>query len=277
MGKHLQEAGLPVTRSINPFNDNSLIAKYEFEGNYLDSRGVYNGTVTAPATINANGRFGSCVSFEAGGRVTAPVNVIDQDTPFTVSLFVFNGVAKATTQGFWGIGAQGSRSAWNDYNFLRAGTIGIDLWGSQTYEAPANTLSSGWDHVTYTYDASNKTANWIQSFKLYVNGNLQTLTQTRTSSDTPAIVKQKLQINGYVNDSSTDGRTAMRIDQFEIYNRALSQGEIRMLRDQRFPSNIEINNIKSYGGINILNCPTSSAGLVSGDVWRDGDTLKIVP
>jgi hypothetical protein len=35
--------------------------------------------------------------------------------------------------------------------------------------------------------------------------------------------------------------------------------------------------IKPNGTINYANCPTSATGLVSGDVWRDGDVLKIVP
>jgi hypothetical protein len=34
--------------------------------------------------------------------------------------------------------------------------------------------------------------------------------------------------------------------------------------------------IKANGQLNLPNIPTSSAGLVSGDVWSDGGTLKIV-
>ena len=34
--------------------------------------------------------------------------------------------------------------------------------------------------------------------------------------------------------------------------------------------------LKQNGTLNLNNLPTSSAGLVSGDVWRDGTTLRIV-
>lgn len=34
---------------------------------------------------------------------------------------------------------------------------------------------------------------------------------------------------------------------------------------------------KARSGLNILNIPTSTTGLKSGDVWSDSGTLKIVP
>lgn len=36
-------------------------------------------------------------------------------------------------------------------------------------------------------------------------------------------------------------------------------------------------NSKAKSGLNIVNIPTSSTGLKSGDVWSDSGTLKIVP
>lgn len=36
-------------------------------------------------------------------------------------------------------------------------------------------------------------------------------------------------------------------------------------------------NSKAKAGLTIINVPTSTTGLKSGDVWSDGGTLKIVP
>jgi hypothetical protein len=35
--------------------------------------------------------------------------------------------------------------------------------------------------------------------------------------------------------------------------------------------------IKASGVINVSGIPTSSAGLVTGDLWSDGGTIKVIP
>jgi len=47
-------------------------------------------------------------------------------------------------------------------------------------------------------------------------------------------------------------------------------------RDAAYPSETKIMTLKASGVLNIQAAPTSSAGLSSGDVWSDSNTLKIV-
>jgi hypothetical protein len=92
--------------------------------------------------------------------------------------------------------------------------------GEQLVDAPS-TLASGWHHVAVTIDADNNTIS------LYVDGEFvgQNTAVTLAPNDLGVTTNNWLGRSQWVADAYFDGS----LDDFQIYNRALSQGEVAWL------------------------------------------------
>jgi len=242
-------SGVSVVSSTNPFNDGSLIAKYEMEGNANDTLGLNNGTATS--VTYGNGKFGQCTQYIAGwspvgysnsvtSGITIDSTILSSKTALSISMWVNSSDAVKPTI-ITGQPYTGQRlfnvflikSDATDYFYLGAtpiaNTIRLYSGGNNNLD---NNMNSGvysfplnqWNHVVLVFNGS--TTSW----EVYINNSLVytfinaafTITGTSTVGDA-----QGLGCLPYTNVTSGD-----KYDQVEIYNRALTPAEVNILYTQ---------------------------------------------
>lgn len=207
-------ASTDITSSTDPFNDGSLVAKYEFTNDANDTRNIHNGNSTG---ISVDGKFGNGTSITNNQKITLPDSLdtsINWSNPWTYSYWFKTNDNTIN-----------DASVFSNYKskFIASGYTTSNGIQSYVNQAPDTTLiiSSGiiplidtWYHVTHRYDGSN--------LNLYVNGvNVGTSLSFNGNyrSDAPDFFGF-----GYTSKVSTT-----TIDQVEIYNRALTSDEINNL------------------------------------------------
>ena len=225
--RSLPEEPEPGPEPVDPGTDN-LVAYYAFENNTEDSSGNgYNATASGnPQYVSGPTGYGMALEFDGtGDYVRLPIgSAVAQMTDITVSTWAnFSNVGGAW-QRLWDFG---SSEQINMFVTPRMGTAGelrfaITIAGNtaeSNITAPA-TLLSGWHHVAAVIDIASMTMMLYQDGKLVAEGPTTTL-----PSDLGETTENYLGRSQYAADAYYFGS----LDEFRIYDRALSEGEILYL------------------------------------------------
>jgi len=224
----IKQVAIPLLNTViqEPvFNDTSLIAHYKFDGNYNDSSGnnhhlTNNGSILR--SIHAiNGQL---VEFDNTDYLEFPSTI----NPYTI----WNG-GTGITFAFWvkisSSSGNGSRLIDFQTSINNTGGIliaengatntGITIWvnGSQGALINLHFTNNEWRHISFSVST---TGVW----SVYINGFNQNVSMTR---NIPNITYNFRYINKsvYAADGTWDGQ----MDDFRIYNKVLTQNEIRSL------------------------------------------------
>jgi len=217
----------PEPEPVDPGIDN-LVAYYAFENNVQDGSGNgYNGTLSGnPQYIQGPTGYGMAMDFDGNGDyVTLPIgSAIASMSDITVTTWANFSNAGGAWQRLWDFG-----TGEDSYMFVtpRIGNngqlrfaINTEAVAESNITAPA-TLPSGWHHVTVTIDSASMTMKLYQDGKLVAEGETPVL-----PSDLGQTTQNWL---GGRSQFAADAYYQGSLDEFRIYNRALSAGEIRYL------------------------------------------------
>jgi len=219
--KSLNTSGNSAQVSATPTLGPVLVARYSFDGNTNDSSGNANHPIVTygPPTFVA-GKYGSALNLSGAGQYTMlPAGMFGSMTNFTIAAWVY-----------WNGGAAWQRifDFGNDttqYMFLTPGS------GNGTFRFAVATNGGGAEQILETSSAL-PTAQWVHvaltrtgnTAKLYTNGVLAAsgIVTIAPASFNPAL--------NYLGKSQyPDPLFNGRLDEFFIYNYALSDTEITRL------------------------------------------------
>jgi hypothetical protein len=209
-----------------------LAAYYKMEGNVQDSSGNNrHGTAfNDPTYAAAPTGFGQAIQFDGfADYVELPIgSVIASAQSMTISTRVlFAGTGNTWQRIFdFGTGAtvymflSPNNGATNSPRFAITTSAGA---GESIVTAPQG-LAAGWHHIAVVIDAASMTVT------LYVDGEAADSTATTTlPANLGATTQNWLARSQYTADPYFDGS----LDEFQIYTRALSVGEVRYLAGDR--------------------------------------------
>lgn len=209
----------------SPYPTDGLIARYTFEETSgttaYDDTGNYNLTQqnTSYITINQTGKVGKSYYFAgtttAGGYLKATAAPLNGLSAFTISLWIYK--VSASDSRFGICGSKSGTNYWMmrvndnylDWYFITTGTTVAGHVG--TY--PSNT---SWHHIACTYNGSTLTTYLDNT----IVDNARTLTGTLNSGALFEIGGLTYENIWYLTGS---------VDQFYLYNRALSTAEVSQL------------------------------------------------
>ncbi|HUU18846.1 MAG TPA: LamG domain-containing protein [Sedimentisphaerales bacterium] len=225
--RSLPEEPEPGPEPVDPGTDN-LVAYYAFENNTQDGSGNgYNATTSGnPQYVSGPTGYGMAMEFDGtGDYVRLPIgSAIAVMNNITVSTWANLSNLGGAWQRLWDFG-----SSDQIYMFVtpRIGTDGelrfaVTAAGNVTetnITAPA-TLPSGWHHVAASIDSSSMTMKLYQDGKLVAEGPTPLL-----PSDLGETTENYLGRSQFAADAYYFGS----LDEFRIYNRALSEGEVLYL------------------------------------------------
>jgi len=219
----LDEGSLVNTLDI--FGDGSCIATYTFDGNANDLSGNYNGTWSGNEQYDI-GKFGQCAKFDGSSYMAIPSPLTS--LPASISLW-FKTTQTAHGSTYWNnptlIGFATAGDASNDFGIeIKDGYIGTFLGlGVEDYYYSRTLVSDGvWHNVILKLQPSLAT--------LYLDGNK--LYERDINSNTLADVAQWYMGVMYNYDGShVESASYFKgfIDQVRIFNRALTDDEIKIL------------------------------------------------
>jgi len=206
-----------------------LVAWYTMDDNVQDSSGKnYNGTLNSPAGYDA-GYSGKALGFNGSSTyVDLPIGpLMPTLSSVTIASHVnFNG-GSGSWQRIFDFGA-----GTTNYMFLcpRQGTTGAMRFAirtttvaEQTVDAP-KAMPTGWHHVAVTIDSATMT------MKLYLDGDpVGEAATTLLPKDLGNTTQNWLGRSQFTADAYFSGM----LDEFRIYNRALSAAEVRYLAGDR--------------------------------------------
>ncbi|HUU18843.1 MAG TPA: LamG domain-containing protein [Sedimentisphaerales bacterium] len=225
--RSLPEEPEPGPEPVDPGTDN-LVAYYAFENNTKDSSGNgYDATTSGnPQYVSGPTGYGMAMEFDGtGDYVRLPIgSAIAAMTDITVSTWANFSNLGGAWQRLWDFG---SDEQINMFVTPRIGTAGefrfaITAAGNVTetnITAPA-TLPSGWHHVAAIIDSASMTMKLYQDGKLVAEGPTLLL-----PSDLGETTENYLGRSQYAADAYYFGS----LDEFRIYNRALSEDEVLYL------------------------------------------------
>jgi len=225
--RSLPEMPEPGPEPVDPGTDN-LVAYYAFENNTEDGSGNgYDATASGnPQYVSGPTGYGMAMEFDGtGDYVRLPIgSAIALMTDITVSMWANFSDLGGGWQRLWDFG---NDEQINMFVTPRMGTAGelrfaVTTAGSAAeanITAPA-TLPSGWHHVAAVIDSASMTMKLYQDGKLVAEGPTLTL-----PSDLGETTENYLGRSQYAADSYYFGS----LDEFRIYNRALSEDEVLYL------------------------------------------------
>jgi len=206
-------------REIKEITD-GLIAYYKFDGNYNDSVGSYHLSETDTSFISNSVYLNSDTD---ALETTNNFITITQDTSVSFAIWVKRDRLNSARDYIFSLGDAGTITQLGGAFATTGGNSNsVHLY---TYEGTdLNTTlqiddTIKYHHIIFMFDASGAT----KYMRIYVNGNLE-LEQSHT--DTFSISNKKLFIGRRDGDSN---RARMSIDDFRIYDRALSAEEVEKL------------------------------------------------
>ena len=219
--------------NVDPFDDDSGVALYRFNGDANDDSGNYNG-VSYGGAFNT-GVYDRCfqVTNSMSDRIEPNLaSVFDILTEFTISGWYRKDTTTTNEYKvlFWATDDLNSGT-----NFIRVMTYATSdtLLGNLSSEGVSKyAIISGldayanntWHHCTFTFDGT--------LFKSYLNGNLIQVTEwTGTTIDLSGSTIFRIG-----NTPRTDAYAVSNsIDQLRIFNRALTESEINTLYQEKVP------------------------------------------
>jgi hypothetical protein len=221
--------------NVTPANptDSNLVGWWKLDeesGTVADDSSVSNndGNVTSSAPMWIAGKVDGALQLNGtDDYVDLPIgSIINSLTNSTFATWVdFNSASTGGWQRIFDFG-----TGTDVYMFLtpRVGTVGALRFaittgssGSEQQVNASTALASGWHHVAVTIDADNNTLS------LYVDGDFvnQNTAATLDPNDLGATTQNWLGRSQWDGDAYFSGS----LDDFRIYNRALSQGEVAWL------------------------------------------------
>jgi hypothetical protein len=246
------DSGFVIT-PVDP-GSTGLIAHYQFEGNANDVVGGQNGTANGMAGYTT-GKIGQAILFDGvDDYVDLPIgSLVASLTNSTFATWANFSNAGGSWQRIFDFG-----SGETAYMFLtpRLGTTGAMRFGitvqgggalEQLATAPS-TLASGWHHVAVTINADGDT------IKLYLDGSVvaQNTQATLSPSDLGATTQNWLGRSQYGADAYYTGA----IDDFRIYNRALSEAQVAWLAGYTspfsIPADLNVDNVIDFKDFAVL-------------------------
>jgi hypothetical protein len=194
----------------DPFEDGSGIALYKMDGNANDTTGVYDGTPTS--ITYADGEFGQCAVFNGTSSNIRNLSVSIGSSSFTYHCtFACTNVSPAVQNNFI------------DFSVNR-GTLMVYGTNIRYYD------NTSWR--VFSYVLSNNTQYTISlsvngtSASLYVNGVF-----SETLSGASITLSGSMGIGS--NSLGTSSYFSGKIDQFRIFNRAITASEVTILANER--------------------------------------------
>lgn len=186
-----------------------------------------NGTLEGTATIVSGGRFGKCLNIPSGAANAAyvlinnPVVAMTGANAWTIAMWI-----KTTTAG--GVYAYQGSGGWSSGNmtfYLNEGSdagYGTKAGGvsyAQGWEEGSTVINNGnWHFLVMTCNGSAKA--------MYVDGNVDSIASSWAANTGAG---SELWIGGSADTTDEDVGLGGTIDEVYVYNRALSQSEIKSL------------------------------------------------
>ncbi len=228
----LDPLNVDTTDTLQVLGDSSCIATYRFENNEVDLSGNYDGTGTA--IQYAAGRYGQAASFN-GSSSYVNLGSTNQfaSTAVSISMWV-NPNSVTTSYALSGNGNGGSFADGDNDIFLRTdGYIGYEIGQSSSiYEARYATTTqltvNAWHHIVVTYDSSLGTTIG----KIYVNGISQSTSATYGAGGTFSGNIFIGTLNYNIGKNNYGLNFNGEIDQFRIFNKAISAAEVTTLYNE---------------------------------------------
>jgi hypothetical protein len=207
----------------------NLVALYNMEDNINDSAGSsLNGTPSnGPAFLDGMAGLGKALSFDGtDDYVTLPIgNLLSTLSDTTIATWANYAGSGGAWQRMFDFGSGTSAYLFLTPNMasnqmrvaLRTATVGEQI-------ITDGALPTGWHHVAVTIDSATMT------MKLYVDGNLKASGATTLLPKNMGVTTQNwLAKSQYTADAYYKGA----LDDFRIYNKALSKGEVMYLAGLR--------------------------------------------
>ena len=211
---------------VDVFNDGSGIALYKFDGNANDTSGDYNGTWSGTEQYDA-GKFGqAAVVQRSNGNIDIPTfgSVFNSENNWAICLWVMNDSSYLPIFTFTNINGNTGFGKMQDNNTF---TIAKTNNSSGNYYLNVNEECNAGDFIVFNKINYNKV-------EIYKNN---TLSQTLTFSASGGgnITGNSIGSN-YVNGSKNvylSDNTTYILDQFRIFNRALTAEEVNILYNEK--------------------------------------------
>lgn len=213
---------------------NGLVAYYTFDGDANDQSGKNDNGVINGKVVPTEDRFGRQASaFQFDGTLNTKITTTGKNLPVgnsdrTISVWVkLNGTLPYNNDGYYRgeilsfgkySGNQGYNSVFivSDSNPDKSIVLGAD---TDQWNCRRRLDSNKWACVQWVYSA--------RVAKLYLNGVLQTLTKTSTISLDTASGPLTIGASSFTPNANFQGA----IDDLRIYQRALSDAEVKMVYD----------------------------------------------
>jgi len=223
----------PIINSTDPFGDGSLIAKYLLDGDATDLCGNYDGVDNTEDVMT----YTDC-KYGQGTDVTDPTTQYIRGVnfgkdlaqePFSVSAWVMMVEAGADGSMVWPIStsldSDEDDSRWDIRIDEANNRIRFQVAGGTTLTYDVTVECGVWYYVTFTSNESNRL--------IYLNGEPCASDTVYPANDGGSIYDSSYWLAGhpYAGGVNHDyGKS--RVDQVEIYNRALNPQEVQMLYTQ---------------------------------------------
>jgi hypothetical protein len=227
--------------------DESLVARYELNGNINDSVGSNNGIING--AISAEGLWGTdAYYFDGVDDYILIGDVLDStfvgsSAKFTISSWI-NLNNLEGNENIIGKSADSTFSENQRQFFLRHmdGKIDFGWYGSldtssyRVYRTDNNISSNNWEYILVTFDASKNLGNEVE---IYINGIRQNIS-VAFSAGTPSSIQNgtaPLAIGAIVNSAENDYKNTFDgiIEEVTIWDKALTNFEVENLYESKKP------------------------------------------
>lgn len=214
-----------IVDNANPFEDNSLRAMYQFNGNANDLTGLYNGT--ASSMVYTSGKFGQCADFTTSAPSCSFPNSIFSgltSVSFSAWIYMTNVISDSTPISSNAVSGNYFITPIRIYNGYAFGQFG--LGGTSAVLTPQTSLpitANTWTHVYFVFNSD-------RTLQMSVNGSALTEKSTASSYLLSSVVSPIYLFHNGGYDYSTG-----KIDQLRIFNRALTPMEVASLYTETTP------------------------------------------
>jgi hypothetical protein len=221
---------ITVVSAVDPGTDD-LVAYYDMENNLLDGSGNgLNGTAIGAPTFSAGlGSFGMALSLAGADCVDLGEQAaFDPIGSFSVSLWANAEVWNSD----WAHAMIGNRGednvGWQIRRYASSSNIAFTTRGVGNDDTQSNAVMplGDWVHIACVYDNSANTK------QIYINGALDQEVTTNAGVSIAATTH-----NTYIGARATSDNTGQEafftglLDEIQVYNKALSAGEVEFLSD----------------------------------------------
>jgi hypothetical protein len=221
-----------VVQPVDP-GTTGLSAYYMMDGDMKDSSSKgYNGTlIEDPIFVDGQTGFGKALQFDGtNDHVELPIGTLisSLDSATFATWVNFDPSTASSWQRIFDFGSNNT-----NYLFLcpRSGTAGVMRFairmttsaGESGVDAPA-TLPTGWHHVAVVIDGAARTLQLCLDGQIVRSGTTLVLPKDLGVTNQNWLGRSQYTADGYFKGT---------LDEFRIYNRALSEGEVRYLAGDR--------------------------------------------